>query len=53
MKLKDAILTIEGFQSLTGFMIDTGPLSGREYLRGQLAGIEICLDVIKEICDED
>lgn len=53
MKLKDAILMIEGFQSLTGFMIDTVPLSGREYLKGQLAGIRLCLGLIKEICDED
>lgn len=53
MKLKDAILTIEAFQSLTELMIDTVPLSGREYLRGQLAGIRLCLGLIKEVCDED
>lgn len=53
MKLKDVILAIEGFRSLTGFMMDTSLLSNREYLRGQLAGIEACLEVLREVDDED
>lgn len=51
--IEDVAMEIEGCMATTRFMIDTMDLSNKEYLRGQLAGIRLCLGLIKEICDED
>lgn len=51
--VEDVAMQIEGCLATTNFMIGTMDLSNKEYLKGQLAGIRLCLGLIKEICDED